>query len=152
MLLHSFKYSLKVWLTSVAVMPLLFFATTFSGENVLNQGIYKLITRDAYLYCVIFVFELLFSFVTWVIFLIIIQLTVTYFESRITRLSIISISGILLSMGTFVLVLSPSDAFNITRGFGGLLLCTCFCIGAGSWFYKLEPKPKPSIKINKNII
>ncbi|MDP9082011.1 MAG: hypothetical protein M3O71_31740 [Bacteroidota bacterium] len=152
MLFKSFIYSLKVWLTSVAITPLVFSILAYSGGNVLNDSVYEQINRAAYQYGMILVFELLFSFITWVIFLIIIQLTVTYFKQRITRLTIISISGVLLAMGTFMVILTPVDAFNVTRGFGGLTLCTCFCIAAGSWFYKLEPSPKTLTEFNENIV
>jgi hypothetical protein len=148
MLLNSFKYSLKIWLTSVAITPLLFIVMSFQQDDVLQKDIYKLISDTTYLYFMIFAFELLFSFVTWVIFLIIIQLTVTYVKTRITRVIIISLAGILLTMGTFMIILSPSDVFNVTRGFGAIFLCTCFCIGAGSWYYRLAPKPEPEIIIN----
>lgn len=152
MLFKSFIYSLKVWLTSVAITPVLFFILAYSEGNVSNDSAYEQISRAAYQYGMILVFELLFSFITWVIFLIIIQLTVTYFKQRITRLTIISTSGVLLAMGTFMVVLTPPEAFNVTRGFGGLMLCTCFCIAAGSWFYKLEPSPKTLTRFNENII
>jgi len=114
MLLHSFKYSLKVWLTSVAVTPLLFVITSFSSDTTVREGVYKMITQTAYLYGVFFIFELLFSFVTWVIFLIVIQLTVINIESRVARCSIISVAGVMLAAGTFRVILAPFEGFNIT--------------------------------------
>jgi hypothetical protein len=139
MLLNSFIYSLKAWLTSVFITPLVFFILGSTGENASNEIIYEQINRTVYLYGVILVVEILISFITWVVFLIIIQLTVTFCRTRILRLLIISISGILLAMGTFIVILTTSEAFNITRGFGGMMICACFYIGAGSWFYKLDP-------------
>jgi hypothetical protein len=151
MLFKSFIYSLKVWLTSVIVTPLVFFILAYSGGRVSNDSIYEQISTAAYQYGMILVFELLFSFITWVIFLIIINQTVTYINNRATRLSIISISGVLLTMGTFMVILTPSEAFKVTRGFGGLTLCTCLCIATSSWFYQLEPSPEPLTEFNENI-
>lgn len=140
MFFKSFIYSLKVWLTSVVIIPLIFLISVSFGQNLSKENIYEQIYRSAYLYGQILVIELIASFITWVVFLIIIQLTVIYCNTRIIRLSIISISGIFLTIGTFLLILPPSayTVFNIISDNGGLLVCTCFCIGAGSWFYKLD--------------
>ncbi|MCR8561267.1 hypothetical protein KXD93_26680 [Mucilaginibacter sp. BJC16-A38] len=64
MLFKSFIYSLKVWLTSVAITPLVFSILAYSGGNVLNDSVYEQINRAAYQYGMILVFELLFSFIT----------------------------------------------------------------------------------------
>jgi hypothetical protein len=152
MLFNSFKYSLKVWLTSAAITPLVFFISSSSLDNPYHESFYKHLTQTAYEYGTILAVELLISFITWIIFLVIIHQTVIYFNNRITRLCIISVSGVLLTMGTFMAILTPPEAFNVTRGFGNLTLCTCFCIAAGSWFYKLEPSPKTLTEFNENII
>ena len=151
MLFKSFIYSLKVWLTSAAITPLVFFIPSFSLENIPHETLYQRLTQTAYEYGTILAIELLLSFITWVIFLIIIHQTVTFINNRATRLSIISISGILLAIGTFMVILTPAEVFNVTRGFGGLTLCTSLCIAAGSWFYKLEPSPETLTEFNQNI-
>jgi hypothetical protein len=132
----TFLYSLKVWLSSVAAAPLMF-AFVIVLEKSSGIASYRdNLASQLSLYPIMLFFELLFSFITWLLFMLI-TATIVYFCSIKLQKLLIPIACILLTIGTFRIAL-----FN--GGFGGdseflwLMVCNCICIGAGSWFYKFK--------------
>lgn len=137
MTINTFLYSLKVWLTSVAVAPV-FILFAFSLNN--NLGYHSIGEQlENYLtsYFIFAILELVLSFLTWITFLIIIQVTTFLTLSPLLKRLLIFICAIILT-ATTLLLLFPLDFSNIQFEDITILLSNCFCIGAGCWFYKLD--------------
>jgi hypothetical protein len=133
---NSILYSLRVWLTSVFLAPLVFvMVETFKNQSY-QPGFAGFISEKAteYLGCVIF--GGIFSFFTWVIFILIIKGLITALSGYPQLKMIIVITGVLLSAGTFAVFLPES--FRFYNEFFYLMSANCMCIGGGAWFYKLE--------------
>jgi len=129
-------YSLKVWLTSVIIAPIIFFLLNLISTGVSSE-LFRLVNFLFYLYIVLA--TAVASVITWLIFYAII-----YYISRSgwpNRISLFAIfcSGELLVIVTFKLFLVLLNGFdNIT--FNTLMLCHCICIGGGILYYKLQPE------------
>jgi hypothetical protein len=136
---NALKYSLKIWLTSVAIAPVLDLIISFLQGKIYYHTLQQQLSDSFFMYCVMVVFEIAFSFITWIIFLLSIQIIINYVSRQVVRTWIIFITGILLTLGTFTVVLSPREILRNTDGFASIIFATCFCIGAGTWFYKLKP-------------
>ena len=135
MVYNVFKYSLKVWLTSVVLAPvLLHLIMYYRGEvNSLLEAFGESIVFS--------LFELFFSFITWLMFSVIIMVILVLEGKQTLKIWLIFIAGVLLTIGTFLAtILSPQDLRgNSNPVFLILMLCNCACIGWGTWFYKLKP-------------
>ncbi|SDE54855.1 hypothetical protein SAMN05216464_107119 [Mucilaginibacter pineti] len=131
---NSFIYSLKIWLTSVFLAPLIYIVVTSFKENYQDLG--TLISNQFSNYVMCVFFGSLFSFFTWVLFFLTVKITTLHASSIKQSKSIISLIGALLTVGTFALFLSPS--ISIHDDFFYLMVGNCICISGGSWFYKLK--------------
>ncbi|MBD1385663.1 hypothetical protein IDJ75_10275 [Mucilaginibacter rigui] len=87
-----------------------------------------------YAMCVLF--GGIFSLLTWVIFLFIIKGLIASCPSSRQIKHLIAVAGIVLTAGTFALVMP--EAFNVHNEFFYLMLSNCVCIAGGSYLYKLE--------------
>jgi hypothetical protein len=143
---NSILYSLKVWLTSVGLAPVMYliidswqrenYYSTFTGF--INQQIGK--------YIVCLIFGGIFSFLTWLTFLFIIKGLIATFPSSQQLKHLIAVAGILLTAFTFALVLP--ETFNVHNEFFYLMLANCVCIAGGSYLYKLEIKDEANVIVN----
>ena len=134
-MINNIIYSLKIWLTSVVVSPsfYLLFNYVTKKENIFHA------TSSSFLYMVFVMFGLFFSFITWFVFLLLILSVVKHAPTEIIARSLISIIGILLTLGTFAAISTPIELINDAdnKSVIPLILANCFCIGAGSWIYDL---------------
>jgi len=141
MISSKFLYSLKVWLTSVVVAPIL-----FSGIRISIPGLYREtgveLLSKFFESCFGLIFiELFFSFVIWLIFLVAVQIIVTCVSNEILRRWTLFITGLVLTMAPFIILMPWGEILDITDFFTGIMLCNCFCISWGVWYYKLiEPE------------
>lgn len=128
----SFRYSLKVWLSSVFVAPLIYIIAVwcFSSNNYDPKPEFEL-------YPIFIFFELIFSFVTWLIFWLIIELAKPYAENNTRKKWLIFTAGIVLTTCNFLPFMLPLDHTLYSNMFFHLMLSNCFCIGGGSLFFKL---------------
>ncbi|RYU89287.1 hypothetical protein EWM62_13205 [Mucilaginibacter terrigena] len=136
---NSFSYSLKVWLTSVVVGPLIYFGATnlfhcyddeFLGHNFIDY------LAGAYMFIVLF--SAIFSLTTWISFYFLIRLLVTRDVLKIKYLKyLIALIGVLLTVITF----SVMPGFRINADYICITFAYCFCIAGCSYFYKLEIMP-----------
>jgi hypothetical protein len=131
---YSLRYSLRVWLTSVLLAPLIYIivqwvlsSNRFDPDSVLG------------FYPIIVFFELIFSFVTWLIFWGITELTAIFLMKKSLRKWLMFIAGISLTAGTFLLFSLPVNSFSFNDISFDLMLSNCFCIGIGSWYFRLGP-------------
>jgi hypothetical protein len=126
-----------VWLTSVTVAPLLFIVILITAPSLApNSGQIDLYDQ-LYRYFGLVVLQLLFSSITWILFWLIVRVITDFCYNVRLHKPLVFITGILLTIGSFKLVFS--NVFHVGDEFFFLMLCNCFCIGAGTSFYKLKP-------------
>jgi hypothetical protein len=130
----SLSYSLKVWLTSVLLAPLIFITTDYCLHP-------KPMDSDSIIqvYFIITLVTGIFSFVTWFIFWGAATFACHYIFDSIKRKLIMCFTGIILTICTFLLILLPDSTFSFSSVPLDILLSNCLCIGAGSLFYNLGP-------------
>lgn len=129
----SVVYSLKVWLTSVIVAPGIWsFISALQSQNHYADSMARLL----YLYGICVILGALFSFITWMLFLLIIKVLVIYFHDVKAIKIIASVIGMLLTYGTFAVFLGLALYTDI--GIFSLVTAYVTCIGGGSLFYDLN--------------
>jgi len=132
----EFKYSLKVWLTSVVVAPVIFMICNYSAIDELPRWQYNTSADFVNGYLALVVLGGLFSMLTYAFFYLFIKITVNSIQSMIRIKSMICVLGVGLTIGTFQLFFS-----SVTEGpkneFFYLMISNCLCIGWFSWLYKL---------------
>jgi hypothetical protein len=132
----EFKYSLKVWLTSVVVGPVIFMICNYSAINELPRWQYNNGPDLLNGYLVLVVLGGLFSILTYAFFYLFIKITVNSTDLIVCIKSIISVLGVGLTVSTFQLFFS-SVSDGPKNEFFYLMIGNCLCIGWFSWFYKL---------------
>jgi hypothetical protein len=143
----EFKYSLKVWLTSVVVAPVIMLICNYAVTSAQQAPRYYSDPDLSFGYSAFVIFGGIFSVPTYIFFYLFIKITVNYSLSIVRIKSIISVLGVALTVGTFELFFSslskgPKDEFFY------LMVGNCLCIGWFSWFYKLIADEK--IKLPDN--
>ena len=131
---NSIIYSLKIWLTSVLLAPVIYIVAISFKQN--HQDFSTLILDQLSIYLICIFFGSFLSFFTWLLFLLSIKATTLYAYSIKQCKFIISFIGVLLTIGTFALFLSPS--ISIHDDLFSLMLGNCICITGGTWFYELR--------------
>jgi hypothetical protein len=143
---NSLLYSIKVWLTSVIIAPVIYLLI----ESCLKRDYYSSITDymneeiSKYAMCVLF--GGIFSLLTWVIFLFIIKGLIASCPSSRQIKHLIAVAGVVLTAGTFALAMP--EAFHVHNEFFYLMLANCICIAGGSWYYNLEIRSEPEVIID----
>ncbi|ASU35808.1 hypothetical protein [Mucilaginibacter xinganensis] len=132
---NSLTYSLNIWLTSVVVAPVLFLivTSTMKGSHLINAVD---VPESISICCLLMLVQLIFSLLTWLLFMLIIKAIVNLCDYERLWKPLIFITGILLTAGSFRAVFS--DIFSNADELFYLMLCNCVCIGAGTLFYKLK--------------
>ena len=137
MIYNSFKYSLKLWLTSVFIAPLLFLALVLFQKGAHDSEFLKSIPESVFMYVMLLGFEVKSSVIVWMIFTAIITFSLLFsFQARL-REWLIVLAAILLCIGASMVKVSPIGFFGKTDDFS-LTLCNCACMVWGVWLYKLE--------------
>jgi hypothetical protein len=135
MIYYSLSYSLKVWLSSVFLAPLIFIATDYCLHPKSTD-----LDSMIQIYFIITVLTGVFSIVTWLIFWGIAVLACNYIPDRVKRKLTMCFSGILLTVITFlILFLQDGMRASLNNPITHMILFNCLCIGAGSLFYNLGP-------------
>ncbi len=131
---NTVLYSLRVWLTSVFVAPVVLFLTDLCiNKHPLSLGRYM---NDAPYYLLYVIFGGIFSFLTWLTFLFIIKGLIASFSSSRQLKHLIAVAGALLTVGTFAFF--GRRVFDVHNEFFYMMLSYAICIAGGSYFYKLE--------------
>ena len=139
---NSFSYSLKVWLTSVVVGPVMFFIIDLCiNKQSLSLGRY---INDAPYYFLYVIFGGVCSFPTWVTFLLIIKGLIASFPSSRQLKHPVAVAGALLTAGTFAFF--GWRAFDVHNNFFCMMLAYASCIAGASYFYKLENVSETAIE------
>lgn len=129
-------YSLKVWLTSVVVAPA-FYLIILNSIHIQQPPGTEHDGWSWFTYALCVVFGLLFSFIIWFVFLLIIMLVSRFATNIKTAKCIICITGVVLTIAIFRATLFNNGFVSDGDNFMYLMLANCFCIGFGSWIYKL---------------
>lgn len=135
MIYGPLKYSLKVWLTSVLASPVLFTLILCVRQltdisDILSRGI-----GIVSMYIFLVIGQLLFSIITWLAFLLLIIIIKRFKIQECLRTTLIFVTGIILIVGTFYLMLAPFDL--LLDDLANLMYANCIGIGWGVWYYKL---------------
>jgi uncharacterized membrane protein YedE/YeeE len=134
---NSFSYTLKVWLTSVFLAPVIYLVIESGTKtnSYLTLGDYMNEQIASYTICVIF--GGLFSSLTWVLFYLCTKVILLFYASDHIRYFFV-VLGLVLTAGTFAVFL-PS-VFNVHDEFFYLMTANCICIASAAAFYKLDVK------------
>jgi predicted membrane-bound mannosyltransferase len=137
MIYNSFKYSLKLWLTSVFIAPLLFLVLVLFQKGVHDSEFLKSIPESVFMYVMLLGFEVKSSALLWALFTGIIIINLVFsFKTKLKEWLIV-LAAILLCIGASMVKVSPIGFFGKTDDFS-LMLCNCACIVWGVWLYKLK--------------
>jgi hypothetical protein len=139
MICYTFGYSIRVWLTSVVMAPMLFMILTFCNEGVYHQSFKQVLHNSLFGYLAFVFLEVCFSFIPWMAFLVAVQYTVSVVAKPAVRIWLVFTEGILLTAATCIIYLSPNNVFNVTDKVTCVMICNCICMGWGIWYYRLEP-------------
>ncbi len=134
-------YSLKVWLTSVLLSPVLYIVLIVIKNFDVSLRLYSFGST----YILLVLFSFLFSFLTWFVFFLIIMVISNYACSETIARVIICITGMTMTAATFRLTIFQ-NGFTISDIYIYLMFANCFCIGAGSWIYKFRLFTHPALK------
>ena len=133
---YSLFFSLKVWLSSALITPAVFIPlqlfTTAGKQDLAEFAVYPFLV----------IFEIAFSFFTWIMFWALIELLVRLTNDRILRKIMISLMGVVLTFGTFK-VFSLLDGSDSYMNFFELMVTNAIVIALGSWYFNIEPKNNP---------
>ncbi|MES2265354.1 MAG: hypothetical protein V4520_01255 [Bacteroidota bacterium] len=133
---NSFSFSLKIWVTSVIIGPILFGLVQWLKGNHLWISEGAPVLEQLYSYFLFVIFGGFFSIITWILFFLILKIITLYlYQVDIIKI-IIAVLGMLLTFGTFA-VFVPTQV-NPNSEFFYLMLSYAASIGVGPWFYKLE--------------
>jgi len=143
----SLKYSLKVWLTSVVVSPALFVMVLALAGKMDLAEMFREGLRGFSFYFLMVAFSFIFSFITWIAFLLVILVVNIHCKRHHLVKWLIFFSGMGLTAGSFLLVLGPHEIFH--DEFGILMGANCACIGWGVWFYRAELKTTEATKTSE---
>lgn len=140
----AFKYSLKIWLTSVLGAPVIYIITTQALRQ--TDAIMGLATVQNILdsYIILVSFGFIFSLVTWFAFFLLVWIVASYCPSKLQKAFIFPV-GILLTGATFTLIFSTDILFTLSDTLTRMMYANVICIGAAIWLYHLGPKPKHAV-------
>ena len=148
---NALQYTFRVWITSVIVSPVLFglilvIRQVISISELIDDG-FRLI--GTYLFLV--ALQLVFSFVTWLVFLLLVNgVSLIPLSKSLIRLIIFCL-GILLTLGTFLALDSMTGLMMDSNGFINLAYANCAGIGWGVWYYNLDIKAKEQGTLSEEI-
>jgi hypothetical protein len=138
MTFNTIKYTLKVWITSVLFAPVLFILLSAIINQLGFKSVLKSIPAEVMVYIAYVAFELVLSSVTWILFWLITVLWALIPFEPVVRKWFIFLTGLILTIGTFMATLLHSNFFDIHNNDVILMLANCFCIGFGVWYFKLK--------------
>jgi uncharacterized membrane protein len=134
-----FKYSLKVWLTSILLSPVIFVLLLAVTQSVNIKELLKQGTELIALYLLYVAAQLAMSFLVWLAFWLIIRVIANIPCTIQLQKGLILFAGMILTIVSFTTVLSCFGMLNDGSGFINLMYANCFCIGWGVWYYDLNP-------------
>jgi len=137
---NALQYTFRVWITSILVSPFLFgllllIRQVVTVTELINDG-FRLI--GMYLFLV--ALQLLFSFVTWLVFLLAVNIVCLIPISKTLTRVVLFCVGILLTVSTFMLLDDFIGLMGDRNSLVNLMYANCAGIGWGVWYYRLNAK------------
>ena len=132
----AFYYSIKMWLTSLLVAPFIYLAAFSFEYGNRAESIEELIYQNVGIYIFFLFLSVIFSFCSWLFFLLAVDIIIRNCTPRPKMKFIISIIGVLLTVGTSAIFLPV--AFRYGGGALPIMLSYCICIAIVPWFYPLK--------------
>ncbi len=148
---NALQYTFRVWITSVIISPLLFgliliVRQVVTISELFNDGLWLM---TMYLFLV--VLQLVFSFVTWLVFLLLVNIfSLITLPNPLIKLAIFCI-GILLAIGTYMVLNDLIGLIGDRDNLINLLYANCAGIGWGVWYYDLDINTKEQESIAEEI-
>jgi len=124
----------------------MFLVVDTSTKKDYYPGFGNFVSQQISVYAACVIFGAIFSFFTWILFVLIIKGIITCFSQFRQLKLVIALIGVGLTIGTFALALP--ETFNIHNEFFFLMLANCACIAGSSYFYHLEITQEPDIITN----
>ena len=137
---NALQYTFRVWVTSVLVSPFVFtlilmIRQVISVSDLIDNGF-----RLVGIYIFLVVLQLLFSFATWLVFLLLVYL-ILYIRAPDSLIKpVIFCIGMLLAIGTYIALNTVFGAVEGPDSFINLAYANCAGVGWGVWYYTLHIK------------
>jgi hypothetical protein len=136
---YPLLYSLKVWLTSVILAPIIAFTAGSLHSIKTKDFSLSFFWTSLQLYVTFILLGSILSVITWLIFWLTSILTYQYTAKIVHRKLIMSLMGAVLTILTFLLFFSSGDIFH---GFPIAVVASYgFCIVGGSLIYSFGENP-----------
>jgi hypothetical protein len=136
------QYTMKVWLTSVLVSPVLFVLVLVIKQDFNFADLISDVLLTIGIYVALVIGQIIFSILTWFVFWLAVELICKIpLQSRVQTIVIFFVA-ILLTVGTFLPIALSFDVPNDGSGLINLMYANCAGIGWGVWHYKLDIKAK----------
>ncbi len=136
---NTIKYSLKIWLTSVLVSPLLFFVIILCKEGIYNSDLLHSISSDLLVYMLFVTAEILLSYGSWLTFLAAVSVLIVLPVKQALRKRLTHLTALLLTIVPFWAILYPGGSFLEIDYYIYFMLCSCVCTCDAVRYYKLKP-------------
>lgn len=136
-MIEALKYSLKIWLTTVLVAPI--GVVALQGMAAPVSSVSEYLSEAFGTYYLLVIFGSLFSFLTWVAFLVAVYHILKRDAFAARRKLFIQYSGFLLSLATFagfLAVFTSLSAVLFDTFFSSMIICYIGCQMASIYFYK----------------
>jgi hypothetical protein len=137
-MIESLKYSLKIWLTTILIAPIGVIA--LQGLVAPTPSVSEYLSDAFGTYYLLVIFGLLFSFLTWVAFLVAVYQILKRDAFAARRKLFIQYSGFLLSLVTFAgffAVFTSLSAALFDSFFISMILCYTACQIASIYFIRM---------------
>lgn len=137
------EYSSKVWLVAALFGPIgLIVYPFFYSTGKFNLSLLQV-------YHVLVVIELTFSFLTWLLFVLVVEIVTRTIKVHIIQKSVLSLIGIALTLLT-IYWFCGIWSLRIERDILAVSLTNSICIVSGIWFFKTDPPVSPPISSTSN--
>ncbi|TWR24029.1 hypothetical protein FPZ43_18650 [Mucilaginibacter pallidiroseus] len=133
---NALTYSLKVWLTSVAIAPIAYLVAEFGFKEHFYSGAAACLNQMLYTYPVLILVGGIFSLLTWLLFFLTVAVILTFYLPDKQIKYVIAIFGVIFTVATFWLLFS--EGLQPNSEFFPYMIANCVCIAGGALFYDLK--------------
>jgi uncharacterized membrane protein HdeD (DUF308 family) len=133
---RALDFTLRVWLTSVLVAPAIYIIVQWYVDSINNVANREYL--NPFMYLMVVIFELIFSFVIWLIFWGIVEAVVFYCHTKELQRWLIFISAMILTIVPLALLGDFESVIDYKNWMFTPMVANALCIGCGCWLYKLE--------------
>jgi len=141
----TLNYILKIWFIILFTAPILYlicfwFSNTHTSKNSMSYA--NAFNNFILYYLLAIIVQIVLSTIPMLMFWVIVIVVNSQPLKHLDKTLIISISGVGLTIGIFMVLLWTANPFNIDKDILMIMICNCICICAGSWIYNRTLSPK----------